>query len=131
MPIQIYELTNEYKEAYMIANIINEHCQTKGYAYKDFAVFYRTNAQSRVLEDALRAKNIPYKVAGGLKFYDRAEIKDILAYLNFILNTQNETALRRIINTPRRGIGKNNYRYHCKALSTFTKKLLRYGYLLI
>lgn len=104
-PIQIYELTDEHGEAYLIANIIADHCYNKGYSYKDFAIFYRTNAQSRVLEDALRTKGIPYKVAGGLKFYDRAEIKDILAYLNFILNNKDETSLRRIINTPRRGIG--------------------------
>ncbi len=103
--IQIYELMNEHREAHLITNIIESHCRDKACEYKECAVFYRTNAQSRVLEDTFRAKGIPYKVAGGLKFYERAEIKDILAYLNFILNLKDETSLRRIINKPRRGIG--------------------------
>ena len=104
-PIQIYELSNEHEEASCIANSIANYAGNQGASYKDFAVFYRTNAQSRVLEDKFRNRGIPYKIAGGLKFYDRAEIKDILAYMNFILNPHDETSLRRIINTPRRGIG--------------------------
>ena len=72
----------------------------------DFAVFYRTNAQSRVFEDRLRKENIPYRVVGGMKFYDRKEIKDILAYLKFIANPLDLVSLLRIINTPSRGIGQ-------------------------
>ncbi len=123
--IQVYELKDEYREARMIADLIEDYCVNRGYAYEDFAIFYRTNAQSRVLEDALRAKGITYKVAGGLKFYERMEIKDILAYLNFILNTKDEVSLKRIINTPRRGIGrmaidKINQRAHLLQKSFFS-----------
>ncbi len=105
--IQLYELEDEYKEAYLIANIITSYCRDQGYSYEDFAVFYRTNAQSRVLEDSLRSRNIPYKIVGNLKFYDRREIKDILSYLKFIANPQDEVSLKRILNSPKRGIGNN------------------------
>lgn len=74
--------------------------------YTDFAVFYRTNAQSRVLEDLLRSHSIPYKLIGGMKFYERMEIKDILAYLKTLVNTADDVAVERIINVPARGIGK-------------------------
>ena len=104
-PLHLYELEDEYQEAHVMANTISEYCQNKDYGYQDFAVFYRTNAQSRVLEEALRSKNIPYKITGNLKFYDRLEIKDILAYMKVILNTQDEVSLKRIINSPKRGIG--------------------------
>ena len=103
--LQLYELEDEYQEAHVMANTIEEHCRNKDYSYQDFAVFYRTNAQSRVLEEALRTKNIPYKITGNLKFYDRLEIKDILAYMKVILNTKDEVSLKRIINSPKRGIG--------------------------
>ena len=113
--ISIYELSDEYEEGNLIAKMIADYCYNKACSYKDFAIFYRTNAQSRVLEDALRREGIPYRVAGGLKFYDRAEIKDILAYLNFILNNKDETSLRRIINNPRRGIGSTTIQKISKA----------------
>src|SRR5690606_5859626 len=71
----------------------------------DFAVLYRTNAQSRAIEDALRKKDIPYRIYGGLSFYQRKEIKDVLAYLRLILNPKDEEALKRVINYPARGIG--------------------------
>ncbi len=103
--IQVHELEDEYKEAYMVANTINTYCQEQDYSYEDFAIFYRTNAQSRVLEDTLRSHNMPYKIVGNLKFYDRLEIKDILAYLKFIANSQDEVSLKRILNAPKRGIG--------------------------
>ena len=73
---------------------------------KDFAILYRTNAQSRSFEDALRKKNIPYRVYGGLSFYQRKEIKDILAYLRLLINSEDEQAFKRIINFPARGIGQ-------------------------
>ena len=72
----------------------------------DFAILYRTNAQSRSFEDALRKKNIPYRVFGGLSFYQRKEIKDVLAYLKLIVNINDEEALKRIINFPPKGLGQ-------------------------
>ncbi|UCE67174.1 MAG: UvrD-helicase domain-containing protein [Candidatus Zixiibacteriota bacterium] len=77
-------------------------------AASDFAVLYRTNAQSRVLEDSLRYKGIPYTIVGGIKFYERAEVKDILAYLRILVNPADDLALRRIINVPKRGVGKTS-----------------------
>jgi DNA helicase-2/ATP-dependent DNA helicase PcrA len=74
-------------------------------AYGDFAVLYRTNAQSRVIEDAFRREGIPYLIVGGLRFYDRKEIKDILAYLRLLINPTDSVSLKRIINVPTRGIG--------------------------
>ena len=103
--IQLYTLEDEYREAHLIAGKIEDYCNRRDYAYQDFAIFYRTNAQSRVLEDSLRSKSIPYKIVGNLKFYDRLEIKDILAYLKFIANPQDEVSLKRILNSPKRGIG--------------------------
>ena len=103
--IYLHELEDEYKEAHLIANIITSSCEETGCSYDDFAIFYRTNAQSRVLEDSLRSRNIPYRIIGNLKFYDRAEIKDALAYLKFIANSQDEVSLNRILNSPKRGIG--------------------------
>ena len=73
--------------------------------YGDFAILYRTNAQSRVMEETLLKANIPYKMVGGHKFYDRKEIKDILAYLNVIANPQDSISFERIVNSPKRGIG--------------------------
>ena len=105
--IKVYELEDEYKEAHLIAGIIAENCRDKGYAYEDFAVFYRTNAQSRVLEDSLRSLSVPYRIVGSLKFYDRLEIKDILSYLKFLSNPKDEISLKRILNKPKRGIGKS------------------------
>jgi DNA helicase-2/ATP-dependent DNA helicase PcrA len=83
--------------------------RTEGLPYLAFAVFYRTNAQSRVLEDGLRRAGISYQVVGGLRFYDRQEIKDILAYLRLLVNPRDTLSLRRIINVPRRGIGQTTW----------------------
>ena len=105
VPIQIFELENEHDEARQIASIISQNCRNDDYSFSDFSIFYRTNAQSRVLEDAMRSQSIPYQVVGNLRFYDRAEIKDIFAYMKFIANARDEVALKRIINVPRRGIG--------------------------
>ena len=74
--------------------------------FENFAILYRTNAQSRAMEDALRKKDIPYRIYGGLSFYQRKEIKDVLAYLRLILNPKDEEALKRVINYPARGIGQ-------------------------
>ncbi len=82
-----------------------EHLHYKGYSYEDMAILYRTNAQSRGFEETLVREGIPYKIVGGLRFYDRKEIKDIVAYLTLILNSGDDVALRRVINEPKRGIG--------------------------
>ncbi len=97
---------NEYGEAEFVVNTIISLRRREGIKHRDCAVFYRTNAQSRVFEDRLRRENIPYRVVGGMKFYDREEVKDILAYMKFIANPLDRVSLLRIINTPARGIGK-------------------------
>ncbi|ETW98680.1 MAG: hypothetical protein ETSY1_17795, partial [Candidatus Entotheonella factor] len=88
-------------------NIAGLH-RSEGVAYRDCAIFYRTNAQSRVLEDGLRRAQLPYQVIGGLRFYDRKEIKDVLCYLRLLVNPQDTISLQRIINVPRRGIGQTS-----------------------
>ena len=100
------QTNNEYGEAEFVVNTIVSMKYKENYKNKDFAIFYRTNAQSRVFEDRLRREGIPYRVVGGLKFYDRKEIKDIIAYLKFIANPTDSISMLRIINTPTRGIGK-------------------------
>jgi DNA helicase-2/ATP-dependent DNA helicase PcrA len=97
---------SDYEEAYLIASKIAEMSMGKErYAYTDFAVLYRINAQSRLLEEAFRKRNIPYRIYGGLSFYHRKEVKDVIAYLRLIVNPHDEEALKRIINYPARGIG--------------------------
>lgn len=103
--INIYIGDNEHSEAYFIVEKIMEG-RNKGRNYRDFAILYRTNAQSRVIEEVLVKSNIPYVIFGGTKFYDRKEIKDILAYLRLISNPDDDISLRRIINVPKRGIGQ-------------------------
>jgi DNA helicase-2/ATP-dependent DNA helicase PcrA len=103
-PVTVFEGENEREEAEYVAGDIAAQTAL-GHAPRDFAIFYRTNAQSRVLEEVLRARNIPYIVVGGTRFYDRAEIKDLLAYLRFLQNPADSLALMRIINVPARGIG--------------------------
>ena len=92
-----------YDEAYGIILDIEEHCNT--FDYKDCAVLYRTNAQSRVLEEKFVANNIPYRLVGGVNFYQRKEIKDLICYLKTVANGRDDLAVQRIINVPRRGIG--------------------------
>ncbi len=99
---------DERREADKIAQTIRNLKLVKGYQNADFAIFYRTNAQSRILEDALRTNGIPYQVFGTVSFYKRKEIKDVVAYLRFTLNRRDEESLRRIINFPARGIGNTS-----------------------
>lgn len=100
-----YQAMNERDEAYFVANKIKDLvCQ--GYSYKDFAILFRMNAQSRVLEEVFMNNAIPYRLLSGIKFYERKEIKDIIAYLRLILNTADDVSLARIINEPKRSIGK-------------------------
>lgn len=103
--LSILEVENEKKEAQTIVEEIKE-MQKTGESLSEFAVLYRTNAQSRALEEAFLKKAIPYKIVGGFKFYQRKEIKDILSYLYFIINPSDEVNFERIINEPARGLGK-------------------------
>ena len=103
-PLIVFEGETERDEAEFVASRIEDALSTT-LAPRDFAVFYRTNAQSRVLEDALRARDLPYSVVGGTRFFDRAEIKNLICYLRAIANPDDGLALQRIINVPARGIG--------------------------
>ncbi len=105
-PIEVVEADTDKEEGFIISNrIFDEHLQEQ-WRYGDFAILYRTNAQSRTFEEALRRRNIPYRVWGGISFYQRKEIKDVLAYFRLVVNTNDDEALTRIINYPARGIGK-------------------------
>ncbi len=101
-----YRAQNEQEEAKYIAEKILKTKDDKNKSFKDFAIFYRTNAQSRVIEETFIREKIPYRIFGGLKFYDRKEIKDMLAYLKLVSNPSDFVSLQRIINVPARGIGK-------------------------
>jgi DNA helicase II / ATP-dependent DNA helicase PcrA len=103
--ITLLENFDERDEANRIANYINDLKMRHGYKFNDFAVLYRTNYQSRIFEESFRRKNIDYQLVGGLSFYQRKEIKDVLAYLTLLVNPEDEQALLRIINEPSRGIG--------------------------
>ena len=105
---RVYSANNEYDEGTYIAEQIEHLRREEYYKYSDFAVLYRMNTQSRAIEDILRRENIPYKIVGGLKFYERKEIKDIISYLRLIQNPSDNLSLKRIINEPKRGIGKTS-----------------------
>lgn len=102
--VKLYQADSEHEEGYFIVSEIKKGLQ-KDRAYRDFAVLYRTNAQSRVIEEIFIKSEVPYQIVGGIKFYDRKEIKDILAYLRLISNPDDDISLRRIVNVPKRGIG--------------------------
>lgn len=104
--IQIQEERNEYEEAKFVVRTIEKMIQSGHGRYSDYAVFYRTNAQSRVLEEQLRSHSVPYAIVGGIRFYERMEVKDILAYLRLALNKGDDMAFKRVLNVPTRGIGK-------------------------
>lgn len=104
----IYQGDDEYDEARYITGQINHLKTEEYYKYSDFSVLYRMNSQSRAIEDILNREQIPYKVIGGLKFYERKEIKDAIAYLRLIANTSDNLSLKRVINEPKRGIGKTS-----------------------
>lgn len=103
-----YSAEDEYDEGRYIVEQIEHLRREEYYHYSDFAVLYRMNTQSRAIEDIFRRENVPYKIVGGLKFYERKEIKDIISYLRLIYNTADNLALKRIINEPKRGIGKTS-----------------------
>jgi len=103
--IKVMRAFSDNEEGKLIAEDITYHRTSKGLKWHDFAILYRTNAQSRSMEEALRKLNIPYKIYGGLSFYQRKEIKDLIAYFRLTFNPNDEEALKRVINYPRRGIG--------------------------
>ncbi len=104
----VYQADNEYDEGAYIVEQIEHLKREEYYKYSDFTVLYRMNTQSRAIEDIFRRENIPYKIIGGLKFYERKEIKDLIAYLRLIQNSSDNLSLKRIINEPKRGIGKTS-----------------------
>ncbi len=105
--IQAYQASDERDEGRWIASEIDK-LHDAGTGYDDIAVFYRTNAQSRILEDMFLRAGVPYKIVGGTRFFDRAEIRDVMAYLKMIVNPADEMSVKRVINTPRRGIGSTS-----------------------
>ena len=104
-PIGVFNAYSDVEEGDIVANKINQLHLREGYAYSDFAVLYRTNAQSRIFEEALRKRTLPYKIYGGLSFYQRKEVKDVIAYFRLAVNPNDEEAFKRVVNYPARGIG--------------------------
>lgn len=103
--IGVYQAYSDVEEGDIVVNKIAELRREKRYAYSDFAILYRTNAQSRIFEEAMRKRSMPYRIYGGLSFYQRKEIKDVIAYFRLIVNPNDEEAFKRIINYPARAIG--------------------------
>jgi DNA helicase II / ATP-dependent DNA helicase PcrA len=103
--IQVFQAMTDSEEGFNVSSDIFDKKLAQQLYWSDFAILYRTNAQSRIFEETLRRKNIPYKIYGGLSFYERKEIKDVLAYFRMVINPEDEEALRRSINYPKRGIG--------------------------
>jgi len=104
-PIEVFQAYSDVEEGDIVSNKIMELRMAQHYGYNDFVILYRTNAQSRIFEEALRKRNLPYKIYGGLSFYQRKEIKDVIAYFRVVVNPNDEEAFKRIINYPVRGIG--------------------------
>ena len=104
-PLTLYSAYSDFEEGEIVANKISELRRREGFAFSDFAILYRTNAQSRIFEEAFRKRSFPYRIFGGLSFYQRKEIKDVIAYFRLICNKDDEEAFKRIINYPARGIG--------------------------
>lgn len=109
-PVEIVQCFSDFEEAGLLAAKISSVKARSGDSYEDFAVLYRTNAQSRILEEALRKRNIPYRIYGGLSFFQRKEIKDVVAYMRLALNPADEEAIKRVINFPPRKIGDTTVR---------------------
>ncbi|HKB51226.1 MAG TPA: UvrD-helicase domain-containing protein [Solirubrobacterales bacterium] len=107
-PLQLRELSDEHEEARWVAGEIERLGEEEGVRREDVAVFYRTNAMSRVLEDTLVRFELPYQVIGGTKFYERAEVKDAVAYLSLLVNPADQVSFARVVNSPRRGIGNTS-----------------------
>ncbi len=104
--IYIRETFNDYEEGHFVSKSIRSFCASEGSAWNDFAVLYRTNAQSRALEDHFRVLKVPYKIVGGIRFYERKEVKEVLSYMKLVLNSDDDVSFLTVINSPRRGVGK-------------------------
>ena len=107
-PVICHRAEDEISEAEFVCDRIQNLSQEEGFAFNEIAILYRTNAQSRVMEDMLRKAEIPYQVIGGLRFYERREVKDVLAYMRVLINPDDSVSLKRIVNVPARGIGKTS-----------------------
>lgn len=105
-PVHVVRTYSDMEEAYLVANLVSQSKLTYHDSLDDYAILYRTNAQSRVLEESLRKRNIPYRIYGGLSFYQRKEVKDAICYFRLSVNPDDDEALRRVINYPARGIGE-------------------------
>ncbi|WKN45166.1 ATP-dependent helicase [Tunicatimonas pelagia] len=106
--VEVIKATSDQEEGRLVAYSIFETKSNENARYRDFVILYRTNSQSRAMEEALRKRNIKYKVVGGLSFYQRKEIKDLIAYMRYAINSNDEQAFRRIVNLPKRGIGSTS-----------------------
>ncbi|MGE5431014.1 MAG: ATP-dependent helicase [Syntrophomonadaceae bacterium] len=106
--LSLVRCTDEKDEAYQLTKLIKEEISQKKLSYKDFAILYRINSQSRALEDAFRRERVPYRIIGGIEFYKRKEVKDLIAYLRVLANQSDEESLLRIMNFPQRGIGNTS-----------------------
>lgn len=117
--IKIYRANSDIEEAQFVVNQIKKLIKEEDRNPKDFSILYRTNAQSRIFEEVFMRNKIPYKIVGGLKFYDRKEIKDIMSYLKLINNPLDDVSLKRVINVPKRGIGKTSI----EKIENFSRKM--------
>jgi DNA helicase II / ATP-dependent DNA helicase PcrA len=122
-PISVIKTLTDNEEGKVIANKIFDLKKSEGLNFNDFAILYRTNRQSRSFEEALRKLNLPYKIYGGLSFYQRKEIKDVLAYFRLAINPHDEEAFKRVINYPKRGIGKTSIENLIIAANTYQKNI--------
>lgn len=120
-PISVVKTYSDLEEAFLVANMISNTRLTCHDGLEEYAILYRTNAQSRVLEESLRKRNIPYRIYGGLSFYQRKEVKDMIAYFRLSVNPDDDEALRRVINYPARGIGETTMK-KLQSLATTEKK---------
>ena len=121
--IRLLATYSDYEEAYTVAARIQEMKFAERDKYQDYAILYRTNAQSRLLEEALRKRNIPYRIYGGLSFYQRKEVKDVISYFRLVVNPHDEEAFKRVINYPARGIGDTTVQKLATAASTYNISL--------
>ncbi len=132
--IEVVKSYSDFEEGYLVANSISQVKMRGTESYDEFAILYRTNAQSRVLEESLRKRNIPYRIYGGLSFYQRKEIKDAISYLRLAINPDDDEALKRAINTPPRGIGETTVKKiatsameHQVSMTTVINKIDKYN----
>lgn len=126
--IRLIQAYTEQEEAYLIASSVITRIQADHAQYQDFAILYRTNAQSRALEEALRRRNIPYMIYSGNSFFERAEVKDMMAYLKLIVNVNDDESFKRIVNKPARGIGDTSISALTAAASKFGMPLFKAAY---